>query len=224
MARRKDVFAVGQTYHIFNRSADRIPIFKNKRDCQHSLLAFWFYQRKTPFSFSKFLRLQPENKVATIQYLISSPKLVDILCFSLMPNHYHLLLTQLVENGISKFIGQWQSSFAHYYNIENNRHGFLFESQFKDKLIETDELLIHINRYIHINALTSFIVKDYDEQRTYPWSSLPEYLGINNQNLQISNPEPVLNFFKNIQDYEKFISDQISYQQELHLIKHLTLE
>jgi putative transposase len=185
----------------------------------------WYYSFKTqPMALSKFLRLKSEYKIPLINQLLETPKQVEILSYCLMPNHFHLLVTQLVDGAISRYIGNLQNSFAHYYNIQNDRHGPLFESQYKAVRMESDEQLLHGHRYVHINPLTSFVVKSYQELQMYPWSSLPEYLGSNQQIFQISNPKPILSFFKSIDEYEQFLSDQVLYQQELHLIKHLTFE
>lgn len=137
-----------------------------------------------------------------------------------MPNHFHLLIKQNTDNGISRFMRLTINSYARYYNTKYKRVGSLFQGMFKAVHIETDEQLLHISRYIHLNPLVSHIINEQDFL-SYPYSSLPEY--INNQGY-ISNPVPILNHFSKKQSYLKFVLDQADYGKELEKIKHLTLE
>ena len=93
---------------------------------------------------------------------------------------------------------------------------------FKAVRIETDEQLVHTARYIHLNPITGFILKDINKLSNYPWSSFPIYLG--KQTLDIINKETVLDFFSSLKQFVDFTKDQINYQRELDKIKHLTLE
>jgi putative transposase len=91
---------------------------------------------------------------------------------------------------------------------------------FKAVRIETEEQLIHLSRYIHINPAVSFVV-DEKELARYHFSSLPEYIKGESSLLDL---KPVLNHFKTPQDYRKFVFDQIAYGKELEKVKHLLLE
>lgn len=139
-----------------------------------------------------------------------------------MPNHFHFLLRQLVENGIPKFISNFENSFTRYFNTKHERVGPLFLDQFKGVRIETDEQLFHVSRYVHLNPYTSYVVKDLEVLKRYPWSSFSEYL-VENQN-GICEKETILSFFKNKKAYEQFVIDRADYQRELHKIQHLLLE
>lgn len=149
-------------------------------------------------------------------------KLVELICFCLMPNHLHLLLSQKKDNGISKFMANLQNSYTRYFNTKHERIGPLMQGQFKAVLIEDDEQLLHVSRYIHLNPYSSFIVKDLTDLEKYPWSSLPEYLGI--VSTSICNKQVILSYFKSVEDYKKFVFDQADYQRKLEKIKHLILE
>lgn len=147
-----------------------------------------------------------------------SKKIVEVLTYCLMPNHFHLLIKQLKEDGITEFISKLSNSYTKYYNTKYSRVGPLFQGEFKAVLIENDAQLIHVSRYIHLNPISSFLIKDLS---TYPWSSYGEY--INNIN-GICSKEQILGYFKSIKDYQQFVSDQIGYAQELELIKHQIIE
>lgn len=136
-----------------------------------------------------------------------------------MPNHFHLLLKQNIDNGITEFAGKFSNSYTKYYNTKYNRIGPLFQGEFKAIIIESDEQLVHVSRYIHLNPTSSNLVKNLDQ---YEWSSYPEYLG------QVKNgfcdKEVVLGHFKKIKDYQQFVLDQAGYAQELEFIKHQLLD
>lgn len=213
-----------QIYHVFNRGIDHRPTFTTKWELHRAMLILSYYRFSTPpMRLSRFLMLSNEDREKILTGLNQEgKKLVELLCFCLMPNHFHFLIKQTGETGISKYISLLQNSFTRYFNIRNERIGPLFLDQFKAKLIETDEQLIHVSRYIHLNPLTSYVVKDFDTLKNYPWSSFPQYLG--NSNEGVCSTKLILDFFKSKGSYEKFVKDQVKYQQELHKIKHLTIE
>ncbi len=148
-------------------------------------------------------------------------KLVDILAYCLMPNHFHFLLRQLTDKGISKYLGNLQNSYTRYSNTRNERDGSLFLDQFKAKLITTDEQLIHVSRYIHLNPYTSYVVGNFNNLLQYQWSSLSEYL---ESKPNICELETIMSYFKTPKAYQKFLEDQADYQRQLHIIQHLALE
>ncbi|MBI1982099.1 MAG: hypothetical protein HYS68_00730 [Candidatus Levybacteria bacterium] len=100
------------------------------------------------------------------------------------------------------------------------RTGYLFQGNFGAVRIETNEQLIHVSRYIHLNPVSSYLVEIKDLEN-YEYSSYPEYLDIRSG---FSNVEEVLSFFKNGQEYKNFVEDQADYARQLENIKHLTLE
>lgn len=91
-----------------------------------------------------------------------------------MPNHFHLLLQQIRDGGITEFISKLTNSYTRYFNIRNKRIGPLFQGEFKAVHVETDEQLIHLSRYIHLNPIVSYITKKLE---SYQWFSYLEYLG-----------------------------------------------
>ena len=178
MPKRNIVLANQQIYHIFNKAIDARPIFKHKRELKRAILALWYYHyKKRLYSLSAYLRLEKILQANSLNQLISSENSIEILCYCLMRNHYHLLIKQKRDNGISKYLSDFQNSFTRYYNAVHERRGPIFLNQFRAVRIETDEQLIHVSRYIHLNPYSSFLVKTLDQLIKYPWSSLPTYLG-----------------------------------------------
>jgi len=211
-----------QIYHVFNRGIDRRLTFVDKLELKRAIAVIDHYRFIKPrLRFSKLLKLSSEERNKIKINMRAEPKLVDILSFCLMPNHFHFLLRQVSDKGISKFLSNFQNSYTRYFNIKNERDGPLFMDQFKAVLIETDEQLVHVSRYIHLNPVTSYVIKDFDALLNYPWSSLSEYIEGKESICEINT---ILGLFKDSKAYANFLKDQVGYQRELDKIKHLILE
>ncbi len=222
MPKRWLPFINGDYYHVFNRGTARQPVYSNKRDYDRFLLTLAYYQYENPsLKLSRFLTL-PHLEQLEYLSLHHNPKekLVEIICYCLMPNHFHLILRQVLPNGISKFMRQVLNSYTRFYNAKHERPGPLFQGSFKAILIETDEQLIHLSRYIHLNPLVSGVVRDIDFL-DFPWTSFKVIL---QHKSALVNAEPILSHFSSIEDYKTFVLDQASYARELEKVKYLTLE
>lgn len=224
MPGRRVVLATREHYHLFNRGNAHQPIFFGLRDYQRFLKTVNYYQYTSPsLRLSKYLLLAREKRAEVLERLTQKGKLlVEIFCFCLMPNHYHFLLKQKEENGISKFMSQLQNSYTKYFNVKRQRVGSVFQGQFRAVRVETDEQLIHLSRYIHLNPYSSFVVKSLDELKDYPWSSLSDYLGEGEHSFL--KRKLISDFFEDSKDYQRFVSDQADYQRRLEEIKHLALD
>lgn len=220
---RKTVLANNQIYHVYNRGIEKRTIFGNKRECERAINTVRYYSfTNSPLKFSKFL-VQPKKEQEDIlkSVQIKKNQLVEIIAYCLMPNHFHLLLKQLQDNGISRFISNFTNSYTKYFNTKHERIGPLVQGLFKAVFVENDDQLVHLSRYIHLNPVSSFIIK-VQELENYPWSSLKEYLGLEKDGF--CEKQYVLGYFKSVGKYKQFVLDQISYARELEKIKHLSLE
>lgn len=222
MPYRVDPINTGRYYHVFNRGVNRLDTFIDKRDCHQALLSMNYYRfNKPPFRLSRFKSLSAtEQTKRLIELLNTNETLVDILCFVLMPNHFHFLLKQNVEDGISTFIRKFSNSYARYFNTSHNWVGHLFQGQFKAVEIESESQLIHVSRYIHLNPYVSGITTK-DNLENYPWSSYPDYL---TKRLDRVNPIEILKIFKSPEAYREFVTNHADYARELEFIKHLTID
>ncbi len=210
MPRRKLYFETGSFYHIFNRSIYHQPILEKERDIITFLRLMEYYsQTKPPVRFSYYRN--NSNK-----YLIDlSNRLVTVISYCLMPTHFHLTLKQEKENGIQIYLRKMLNSYSHYFNKKYRYSGTLFEGTFKAVEVKTDEQLIHLSRYHHLNPVTSHIV---NHPKDYKYSSYMVYMG---EKSKIVDPSYVLSHFSSVKAYEKFVLDRKEYQRELEMIKHL---
>lgn len=224
MPLRKTPIVTGQTYHVFNRGVNKQPILFTPRDYNRAVDTIKYYiVNRPPLPYSKFIKLTREagNEVST--RMLKGEHGVKLISYVLMPNHFHFILTQLIDEGITNFIRNLQISITKYINTKNNRSGPLLQGQFKVVLIEDDEQLIHVCRYVHLNPYTSFIVNNIEELKSYNWSSLREFLSLTDE--EFCTKDIILSTFKNkIDKYWDFISNQADYQRKLGAIKHLILE
>jgi len=224
MPGREIPLITGQTYHVLNRGISLQPTFKGIRDFSRAIEVMRYYQNKRPpLRYSQFTIFSNTRKSRVLDNLIKKKEfLVEIICFCLMPNHFHFILKQLQEDGISKFVSQFTNSYTKYFNIKNKRRGPLFQGKFKAVRIETNEQAIHLSRYIHLNPYSSYIVKSPRELKKYPWSSLSEYLG--KPKTGFCSKEIILSQFRYLKLYQKFVFDQADYQRKLEEVKHLSLD
>lgn len=221
MPQRTVVLANNEIYHVFNRSIAREEIFSSKINLNKILEIVEYYQFPQKLRLSKFKSLPVSLKKEYLQSLKNSVPLVEIYAFAFMPNHFHFLLKQLKDRGISQFISNLQNSFAKIFNLKNDRNGSLFQNAFRAKRIAYDEQFIHVSRYIHLNPVTAYII-DFDKLANYEWTSFPAYA--KGHSIPFLNTEFVLQIFGSKDEYIKFVSDQVGYQRKLALIKNLTLE
>jgi putative transposase len=216
---RKELLADGEIYHVLNRAAGQIPVFTTPREYRRFLTLLDYYKHEQQISYSRYQRLSQDIK-DTID-IHEGDKLVEIYSYCIMPNHFHLLLKQLKEFGISKMIRNIEGAFVRYFNLRHDRKGPLFESMFKAIRIESEEQFLHVSRYIHLNPSSSFIVK-IEESENYPWSSLPEYIRRRPNNF--IDKDLIIKLAGGAEKYKKFVYDHADYQRELDVIKHLVLE
>lgn len=214
MAIRKTILATGEVYHVLNRSVQRMPIFRGKRENAIFLEATKYYlQPNPPIRFSIY-RTKREKFPIKLE-----KQLVTIINFCLMPNHYHFTLRQEKQNGIRIFIQRLSNSFAHYFSVKYKNRGHVFEGNFKAVRVETDEQLVHLSRYIHLNPVTSYLVENPED---YPYSSYCHYL--DKVLFDFIDSSLVMDQFSSPKGYKKFTLAQKNYQRELEKIKHLALE
>lgn len=221
--RRKEVLAVEEIYHVFNKSIAGFKIFNSKGEFLRFKDMFRYYQIKDmPYKFSGFLKLEKVKKEGfDLSFLSASEgkeKLVQIIAYCIMPTHVHLILKQLTEGGISTFTGNILNSYSHYFNIKHKRKGPLWEGRFKNVLVENDEQLLHLSRYIHLNPVAAYLV---DDPADWEMSSYKEYLS-EIDGRRVCEYGGILDIKPAI--YKKFVKERIPDQRELAKIDKLLID
>lgn len=215
---RKELIATGEIYHVFNRSIANEELFANKRYFGHALDLIGFYRFSQKIRFSQYRNLSLEAKQYYRKINKNTSPIIEIYAFAFMPNHFHFLLKQTSEDGIRMFVSNFQNGYAKYYNLRIGRVGGLFNSPFKSKRISTEEQLTHVSRYIHLNPVTSYLIKP-EELASNPFTSFPAYTESRADGLV--KTEPILKIFGSSQEYTYFVYNQVDYQRSLQEIKNL---
>lgn len=189
-----------------------MPIFNNAFDYKRFIKTILYYKIEGPKpKLSRFLSSNMD--------LSKKSKIVDIVCYCLMPNHFHFLLKQVKDGGITEFISKLSNSYTKYINTKNNRVGPLLQGEFKSVYVEDNNQLLHLSRYIHLNPLVGYIVKDLN---LYKWSSYFEY--INKDDTALFSKDIILDQFKSPKEYQQFVLNQEDYGKQLEIIKHQLLD
>ena len=220
---RKEPLVTDGIYHVFNRSIAGFHIFNNNEEFLRMKQLMKYYQIKNELRFSDFIELKQVQEEGFNNYfnkiLIDKDKLIQIIAYSFMPTHIHLIVKQLSNDGISDYMGDFLNSYTRFFNTKYKRKGPLWESKFKNVLVKSDEQLLHLTRYLHLNSTTAKLV---DRPEDWEFSSYNEYLGKENEIRSICEFKDLLDIKPS--EYRKFVNDQISYQKELAKIKDLLID
>jgi putative transposase len=222
-----------EIYHVLNRGVDKRKIFLDEEDYLRFIHDLYEFNNEEPvttagYYFNKYLDVGRPNIEKKRR-----KRIVDLLAFCLMPNHYHLLLIPKKPEYLTLFMKKLNGGYAKYFNEKYQRTGTLFERRFKRILIEKEEHFTHIPYYIHCNPLDL----EYPEWRNreiknpqeaikflekYRWSSHLDYLGIKNFP-SVTQREFLLNVFGGEKGYKEAIENWLK-SFDLAEIKQWTLE
>lgn len=188
-------FANNEIYHIYNRGTDKREIFLRKEDYYQFIHDLFEFNDIKPAPHLNVII----NKSGEVRLLLFGARgkreprelLVEILAFILMPNHYHLLLRQRKENGITEFMRKLGTGYTNYFNHKYKRSGVLFQGKFKAVLVSHDPHFIYLPYYIHLNCLDLIepnwrdgeiknIKKAIEFLESFRWSSHLDYIGKKN--------------------------------------------
>lgn len=202
----------GEYYHVYNRSVFGVRLFEQEREAKAFVKTLTYYSLIKPPRRLSFEKRYREN------IMDFDKRLVSILAYCVMPNHFHLLLKQEVDGGISTYMQRLTLSFVRYYNTLHKQKGPLFESKFKAVLIESENQLLHVSRYIHLNPSSANLV---DDPISYPYSTLSYYVHGGEQKPLVF--DDILRSKKR-EYYLDFVYDNLEYQQSLQFIKNQLLD
>lgn len=209
---KKPQFVNNEIYHIYNRGVEKRDIYQEDGDYIRFIHHLYHFNNSNIVSKNLrrdiFSNQMYEIGSRTLQENEKNP-FVDIYVFALMPNHFHLLVKQNIDNGISKFMQKIGIGYTLFFNNKYERTGFLFQGKFKAVLVDNDSYLQYLPHYIHLNPIkllneggpTSFIEK-VNFLENYKWSSYPDYVGKRNFPSVIKR-DFILNLFGNSKSYQK---------------------
>ncbi len=207
-----------EIYHVLNRGVDKRKVFLEEIDYIRFLHDMFVFNDTNYVDPNHAIRFSSDRFISSNN--LKRELLVKIHAFCLMPNHYHMLLSEVSEGGISQFMKKINKGYSQYFNEKNKRSGALWQGKYKKILIEKDAHFIYIPYYIHLNPLDLTMpqwrkgnITNTKEAlkhlRKYKWSSHLDYLGEKNFPSIISK-----SFLENIlgdsRQYEKEITNIIA--------------
>lgn len=215
--RIRPVFAADYTYHVYNRGVARGILFRGAPDYTHFLDTLSYYRETKPAA-----KLSLFSKETLPSILAQQPvrPLVDVIAFCLMDNHFHLILRQREERGISTYLSRVQNSYARYFNTKNDRVGPMFQGRFQAVLVNRDAQLLHLTRYQHLNPVVARLVERPED---YRWSSYASHY-LKDHHDRLCQPRLVLDMIGSTGLYRKFVEDYADYARSIHDLKQLLLE
>lgn len=185
MTKRDAPFAVGEWYHCYNRSIEKRLAFADTRDYYHFLELLYLANDELPLRHDEI----GNHKLEEMLTIPRGKKLVAIGAFCLMPNHFHLVLKEVSEGGITAFMRKIGTAYTMYFNSRHERMGNLFFKPFRSRHVSTDRYFQHLINYVHCNPAvlyepawkTRHIVDPQflgERIAAYPYSSLGAHTGV----------------------------------------------
>ena len=214
-------FSIGEYYHLYNRGTDKRIIFTNRNDHNRFVLLLHLCNGIERVDVSNKLREgQTFTELINIEF---SDRLVDIVAYCLMPNHFHLLVREKQEDGISLFMKKLLTAYSMYFNNKNNRTGALFEGRFKAKHANTDEYLKYLFAYIHLNPIkiidSKWKEKGIQNLKTaqnflnnYEHSSYLDWMGNDRHESKILNRDASPEYFSTVKDFNDFVNEWLTFK------------
>lgn len=230
MSLRSVTFAPDQWYHCFSRGVDKRTIFQVPADYERFLMLLYATNSTLPIHVSVVSAQNQGRALNAVLEQERDEQYVDICAYALMPNHYHLLLRERVENGIRSFMQKLGTGYTMFFNLKYERTGTLFSGRFKAHHVETDQYLGRLVNYIHANPAELFEpgwktgqVRNENNLRKslreYRYSSLSDFEGYDRPESAILNISPLLEVIENKPSFATLLEDARIYHAGLREIK-----
>ena len=215
---RKEPYMVGDFVHVYNRGNRKQPIVLDLKDQWRFLLMLrYFNDEYSPMNiFREINALWKSDFYGSFEWSASWPDhkpLVNIVCFTLVPNHYHFILEEIADGGITKFMRKLGTGMTNYFNTKYKESGRLFQGAFKAKRIDTENYLSYLTVYIQVKnvfelypggikkAMENF-EDAFEWAVKYPYCSLADYAG--NRNSPIIEKSIAGDMFPSVEEYREF--------------------
>ncbi|MEK7071441.1 MAG: transposase [Patescibacteria group bacterium] len=218
-------FAQGEIYHIYNRGTEKRNVFLSRNDYRRFLCLLYICNASLPVDLKS-----QGSTLYDLRQINRGKKLIDIVSYCLMPNHFHLLMTETAEGGISKFMQKLVTAYTMYFNKRHERTGALFQGKFKAKRASAnDNYLKYLVAYVHLNPVKLVEpnwkkegIKNKKQIKTflkeYNYSSYVDFLQHKNDRIEkiILDTKTLPEYFgKDWKDFETKITEWLEYNEEI---------
>lgn len=212
---RKLIFSIGEYYHLYNRGVEKRNIFLKEKDWIRFHKLLYLANSINPIRFREV-----DNQI--LNSVERGDPLVAIGAYVLMPNHFHILVKEVVENGISRFMEKLTTGYSMYFNKKYERVGPLFQGRFKGEHVNANEYLKYLYAYIHLNPV-KLIEPDWKEAGIknqkyaleyvgeYYYSSYKDYCGVTREESVILSKDKFPLYFSKNHDFQTYINDWLAF-------------
>ena len=225
-----------EIYHVISRTVGDTVVFNDEKDFYRGIFSIYEFNNDNPVNIweRRKERIIEKKKLGPTSLTLQERDMfIEILAFSFMPNHLHLLVRQLKDNGIVKFIQKVGTGFAIYFNKKHNRKGHLF-NKFRAVYVKDDDQLKNVFAYIHTNLISliepgwkekgiknSGKVKEFLENNKR--HSYPDYLGKNNFP-SVTQRDFLLETMGGVEGCKEVVDNWILYKKEMKYFGDFVLE
>jgi len=210
-------YEAGGYYHLYNRGVNKRLIFKDQKDYSTFLSYLQFYLT-APSLRGQSSKVPPSHKLKNYAGEI------ELISYCLMPNHFHLMLKQNSDYGISHFMSSLITKYVRYFNSRYKRIGPLFQGRYKAVRVTDEYQFTYLTKYIHRNPLDLTTFKDCPRRLSeYKYSSYGNYLHLFQQPWVVI--EDILVYFSKTNprlSYQSFV--EVSEPDDVTLIAKITLD
>ena len=221
---RRIAFSEGEYYHIYNRGVDKRDIFMEGKDYLRFQKMLYVANSIKPVVY-KTIQGVPLDKIEREELVVA------IGAYCLMTNHFHILVKEISEGGITRFMEKLGTGYSMYFNKKYDRTGFLFQGNFKAEHVDNDEYLKYLYSYIHLNPVKLIDstwkevgIRDAEKTRAYlenyHSSSYPDYLGVDREEKLILSKNEFPEYFDKPKDFKEYINDWLEFVKNGGAPKH----
>ena len=191
-------YAPDTYYHVYNRGVDKQAIFRDDDDYAAFLHLLKRYLDPTDRS----------ERTANSRPYPCYDQDITLHAYCLMPNHFHMLMYQITDNGMRQLMKSVTVAYSMYFNKKYKRVGPLFQQRYRAVRMLNEAQFLHSTRYIHLNP---------DSYKSYEWSSYEYYTGARRS--AWLKPDPILDCFSSQKQYLEFVEDYTEKRAELAQLK-----
>ena len=202
---RDTKFVNGEFYHIYNRGNNKRPIFLDPRDLFRFFHSMSEFNVKGPIGSIYANSFKKESLSSSATKSAKSQRLIDFVCFCLNHNHYHFLVKQKVNGGITEFMHKLGAGYTRYFNEKHKLSGGLFQGRFKAIHVDSNDYLLHLSVYINLNNKMHRLSSSTTKLSKSSWN---EYVRPGDSN-NFCEKDIILSQFKNVGGYRKFAEDSL---------------
>jgi len=215
---RNVILAPGEYYHIYNRGTEKRNIFSHPRDYERFLALMFLCNGEVQVH----LRHQGRTLAEVLDIDRGKP-LVEICAYCLMPNHFHFLLHEVQEEGISRFMQKLITGYTMYFNRRHERTGALFQGKYKATHADSDQYLSYLISYIHLNPI-KLIDRKWQENgiknkqgaeqhlESYYYSSYLDYIQPAREETRVIDKNALPKYYVTPKDFQESLRDWLKYK------------